>query len=76
MKAFLARGGHFALSDDSHGVDQVGAKYREVIEFAEKIGTTTITYFEKSPNFKDDRFSGISERIIKLADLKDHPFFD
>ena len=68
-------GGHFTLSDDSHGVDQVGAKYREVLQFAEEIGITAITYFEKSQITKDERFPRVSTRTANVADLKAHAFF-
>ena len=75
MKAFLTNGGHFTLSDDSHGVDQIGAKYHEVLGFAEEVGITTITYFERSEVSKDDRFPGVSAQTMNVSDLKYHAFF-
>ena len=41
-KALLRRGGRFTLSDDSHGIDQVGYAFERVLSFAEQVGITDL----------------------------------
>lgn len=74
-KEFFARGGAFTLSDDSHGIKQVGTNYGQCLGFAEKTGITSITCLEKGAATRDSRFPGISANAIGLKELKVHPSF-
>ncbi|KAL9136986.1 MAG: hypothetical protein Q9175_001820 [Cornicularia normoerica] len=74
-KEFLARGGAFTLSDDSHGIKQVGTNYGRCLSFAEKTGIISITFLEKGAATKDSRFPGISTNAVSLVELKERPGF-
>lgn len=73
-EAFLKGGGRFTLSDDSHGVEQVGTKYGEVLEFVEKAGIQEIYFLERGRPAFDHRFPDVSLSSVGLADLKRHAF--
>ncbi|KAF6234561.1 hypothetical protein HO173_007186 [Letharia columbiana] len=74
-KKFFARGGAFTLSDDSHGIKQVGTNYGRCLSFAEKTGITSVHFLEKGAATKDSRFPGISTNAVSLIELKKHPSF-
>ncbi|KAL8908808.1 MAG: hypothetical protein Q9171_005284 [Xanthocarpia ochracea] len=74
-KEFLGLGGGFTISDDSHGIDQIGCQYREVLRFAKEVGIVQITYFEKGSSDKDLRFPKVTTKITTLSLLESHPFF-
>jgi len=67
---FLERRGQFALSDDSHGVDQVGTSYDRLLRFVEEMGIKEIVYLEKGSMTRDARFPNISMSTIAVQDLK------
>lgn len=68
-------GGNFTVSDDSHGIDQIGSSYRELLRFAQEVGITHFTYFEKGSPTKDSRFPDIAIRTTALSQVQSHPFF-
>ncbi|KAL9001508.1 MAG: hypothetical protein Q9169_000083 [Polycauliona sp. 2 TL-2023] len=74
-KEFLGLGGGFTISDDSHGIDQIGCRYRDLLSFAKKIGILQITYFEKGSPGKDVRFPSVTSRTTTLVRLESHSFF-
>ncbi|KAL8967384.1 MAG: hypothetical protein Q9197_005460 [Variospora fuerteventurae] len=74
-KEFLNLGGRFTLSDDSHGIGQIGSHYWEVLRFAEEIGITKISYFGRAPASKDSRFPGVTIRSTAVSHMQSHPFF-
>ncbi|KAI4087078.1 MAG: hypothetical protein LQ339_008958 [Xanthoria mediterranea] len=74
-KEFLALGGNFTISDDSHGVDQVGSHYRELLRFAKEVGIMQITYFEKGSSNRDPRFPNVTSKTTTMSLLQNHPFF-
>ncbi|KAL8693028.1 MAG: hypothetical protein Q9218_002043 [Villophora microphyllina] len=74
-KEFLALGGQFTISDDSHGVDQIGSHYRELLQFAQNVGITQITYLERGSETKDPRFPNVTTKITNLSQLHSHTFF-
>ncbi|KAK5188176.1 hypothetical protein LTR16_008613, partial [Cryomyces antarcticus] len=43
-EAFLAMGGRFTLSDDSHGCDQVGLNYHKVLDAIRSAGIQEIHF--------------------------------
>lgn len=65
----LAKGGMFTVSDDCHGIDQIGANYDQLVQFAADIGIETLWYLKKSPTLNSS-FSTIS-----MTDFNDHEFF-
>ncbi|KAL8732052.1 MAG: hypothetical protein Q9166_003005 [cf. Caloplaca sp. 2 TL-2023] len=75
-KEFLALGGKFTISDDSHGINQIGCYYRELLRFAKEVGILQITYLEKGPLNKDLRVSNVTVKTLSLSRLERHPFFD
>ncbi|KAL8799852.1 MAG: hypothetical protein Q9182_005601 [Xanthomendoza sp. 2 TL-2023] len=74
-KEFLDLGGSFTISDDSHGVDQIGCRYRELLDFAKEVGILQITYFEKGPSNRDVRFPSVITKSISISRLESHPFW-
>ncbi|KAL9026211.1 MAG: hypothetical protein Q9196_005090 [Gyalolechia fulgens] len=74
-KEFLALGGQFTLSDDSHGIDHIASHYRDVLGFAEKVGIRQITFLEQGPATKDSQLPGVTAKTTRLFQLQRHPFF-
>ncbi|KAI9367024.1 Polymerase/histidinol phosphatase-like protein [Aspergillus egyptiacus] len=74
---FLARGGRFCLSDDSHGLDQVGLNYHRVLEFVDKVGISTLHYLDladgKTP--LDARFPRTVVRSVSVEEVKKMDFW-
>lgn len=63
------------MSDDSHGIKQVGTNYGRCLSFAEKTGITSFSFLEKGAATKDSRFPGISTNAVSLTALEEHPSF-
>ena len=62
-EVFKEMGGRFTISDDSHGVAQVGTNYARVIEYLRVLGVEVVWTFE--------RIEGKLEvRRVSLADVK------
>ncbi|GAQ07694.1 probable histidinol-phosphatase [Aspergillus lentulus] len=75
-RVFLARGGRFVLSDDSHGLDQVGFNFHGVLAFMEKAGISTLHYLELGDEpAVDERFPRTQIRSIHVDELKKLPFW-
>ncbi|KAL2000765.1 hypothetical protein VTN02DRAFT_2649 [Thermoascus thermophilus] len=78
-KEFLARNGRFCLSDDSHGVDQVGLNFHRVLDFLGTAGISTLHYLELSdtdiPDAVDRRFPRTRIMSIPVDELKKLPFW-
>ena len=66
---FLDRGGQFTLSDDSHGVDQVGYGFDRVLSFVQEVGIPTITLFKRGMATKDSRFRGITTTDVSVKEM-------
>ena len=75
FKAFLDRGGQFTLSDDSHGIDQIGFGYDQVLSFAQQVGISTLTMFEKGGATKDARFHRIATKEIGIQEVTTTNYF-
>lgn len=78
LQAFLAMGGTFTVSDDSHGVGHVATNYEKLPQFFEKAGIDTIVYFEKtstSSTTMDNRFPNVYVRTSNVAKLREHSVF-
>lgn len=45
-EAWKGKGGRFTLSDDSHGIEQVGSNYLRMFEFLKDLGVEEVWTFE------------------------------
>ncbi|MCJ1284493.1 histidinolphosphatase [Xylographa opegraphella] len=73
---FLKMNGAFVLSDDSHGVGQVGFGFTRAVEFMEGIGVRTLIVLQRGLMTRDARFRGVFGRPVRVPDLqKKHTFF-
>lgn len=67
-------GGRFAMSDDSHGTDQVATNYPRLLKFIQKVGIVEVFYVDRDVAPTDSRFSaGLSS--ISVADLAQLSFW-
>lgn len=62
---WLRLGGRFTMSDDSHGIAQVGTNYGRGLEFLESLGVEEVWTFERSGD------SGTGELTEKRVSLKE-----
>jgi histidinol-phosphatase (PHP family) len=68
---FLSMGGRFTLSDDSHGVAQVGLNFKRAIEYVQSLGITELHYLEKQHgNSQTCGGSSLQWKALALGDLK------
>ncbi|KAL3427290.1 histidinol phosphate phosphatase HisJ family protein [Phlyctema vagabunda] len=58
---FLAMGGMLTLSDDSHGIDQVGTNYLRTIEYVESLGVSTLWTLKRQ---RPDQTDGIDGKSV------------
>ncbi|CEL02362.1 Putative Histidinol-phosphatase [Aspergillus calidoustus] len=76
---FMARGGRFCLSDDSHGLDQVGLNYHRVLEFVDKVGISTLHYLDladgETSTPVDPRFPRTVVRSVAVNEVKEMDFW-
>ena len=78
-QAFLQRRGRFCLSDDSHGIAQVGTHYEKLLPFLERndiANLTFLTHVAPPGNTGDDRFPTLSVQSVAVSDVKDHRTFN
>ncbi|MCJ1307000.1 histidinolphosphatase [Agyrium rufum] len=80
-KEALARKVGFTLSDDSHGVEQVGFGFREALAFAEVQGIQEIVRFvrvsaaETEPRVEGAYAAKVEQIKVPLRTMQTHPFF-
>ena len=78
-RAFAEMGGKFVVSDDSHGVDQVGLNYHKLLPFLEEVGIEEVCFLghteERQERPHDARFSNLVIEAISVDALKRHPFW-
>ncbi|PYH47202.1 histidinol-phosphatase [Aspergillus saccharolyticus JOP 1030-1] len=82
-REFLALGGRFCLSDDSHGLAQVGLNYHRVLPWLEAVGITTVHYLAVADDDDNDgegivdpRFPRTRIRAISVEEMKKLPFWE
>ncbi|KAK5197427.1 hypothetical protein LTR99_000209 [Exophiala xenobiotica] len=78
-QAALERNIRFCLSDDSHGLDQVGLNYGRVLPFLEEIGLTLVTFLRNDGSQQeesDSRFPRLRCDYVELRELRNHAFWD
>ncbi|KAK3069364.1 hypothetical protein LTR53_012351 [Teratosphaeriaceae sp. CCFEE 6253] len=79
LRRFRELGGRCTLSDDSHGVQQVGACYAGVLECVERAGLTELWCLwrvETGAEEADTRFAGVGWRAVLISELKRHAFWE
>ncbi|KAI1431210.1 histidinol-phosphatase [Xylaria sp. CBS 124048] len=52
-KEWLSLGGKFTLSDDSHGIAQVGTNYGRALDFLSSLDVTTLWIFRREPRSEE-----------------------
>lgn len=67
-------GGRFTLSDDSHGIDQIGLNFEKVLAFMENTGIKEV-YCINSGHENDFKAASQTARKIPMAELKKHGFW-
>jgi histidinol-phosphatase (PHP family) len=73
---FLRLGGAFVMSDDSHGIDQIGTNYARLLTFIQNAGIEEIHYIHTSGVRNDDRFPNAGFTSIATSKLAALPFWD
>ena len=71
-------GGRFTLSDDSHGIEQVGLNYDKVLDCIKKAGITEICHLapaSESVSVHDSRFMNAGWQTVSIQDLENHGFW-
>lgn len=65
------------MSDDSHGVQQVGFGYRQVLDFVDRAGITVLHYLDLSEEgpAPDSRFPLTRIRSLSVEELKKKTFW-
>ena len=76
---FLSLSGRFTLSDDSHGVEQVGLNFHRVLEAIKKAGITELAYLAPAGTANsvpvDERFPQVCWASLSLDELEAHGFW-
>jgi len=72
---FLKLGGKFTLSDDSHGVAQVGLNFQRVKAYLEDIGVETLWYLEREGENNATGSDAVHLATVQLKELEfdSHP---
>jgi histidinol-phosphatase (PHP family) len=77
--AFVARGGRFVVSDDSHATDQVAFGYEKLLPFLDEVGIKEVHFLghveERLERPHEGRFPHLAVGSVSVADLKEHPFW-
>lgn len=70
-------GGRFCMSDDSHGIDQVGFGYRQVLDFVTQTGITDLHYLDLSEEGAafDARFPSTRIRSVSVEEFRQKAFY-
>ncbi|KAK5939716.1 hypothetical protein PMZ80_008097 [Knufia obscura] len=74
-QAFLQRHGRFCLSDDSHGMAQIGTNYEKLLPFLERNNITILSYLTHvipSGNARDERFPTLSIESVAVSEVAGH----
>lgn len=64
-------GGKFTLSDDSHGIAQVGTNFGRAIEYLESLGVKEVYTFERSESTESSGEKSLSLKGVPLASVKE-----
>lgn len=71
----MSLGGKFTLSDDSHGVSQVGLNFERVKSYLEDVGVETLWYLERDANepWNTSGTLHLTGVALKELSMKGHP---
>jgi len=76
---FLELNGRFTLSDDSHGVEQVGLNYARVLDAIRRAGINELQYLvsigSSGAEPIDERFPRVSWTPVSLKQVESHGFW-
>ncbi|KAI8938387.1 hypothetical protein NX059_004283 [Plenodomus lindquistii] len=73
---FLSLGGGFVMSDDSHGIDQIGTNYKRLLAFIQETGIKEIHFAERDGGTRQQtRFRSVGFSSITVAHLAQLPFW-
>lgn len=69
---WLKMGGKFTLSDDSHGIAQLGTNYLKGLEYLESLGVSGVWKLERSlhPYAEGQTKSILHEKMVEVVDIK------
>ena len=73
LQEWLRLGGRFTLSDDSHGIAQVGTNYARALEYLTSLGVSSVFTFERSPHpgtTAGDHKSNLTEKEVSIASIR------
>lgn len=73
---FLRLGGAFVMSDDSHGIEQIGTNYVRLLAFLQKAGIEEVHYLDRSGIRNDARFPNAGFASITTSKLSALPFWN
>ncbi|KAH3915600.1 histidinol-phosphatase [Parastagonospora nodorum] len=73
---FLQMGGSFVMSDDSHGIEQIGTNYSRLLAFIQKAGIKEIHYIDPRGARNDARFPSAGFTSIATSKLAASPFWE
>jgi histidinol-phosphatase (PHP family) len=73
---FLRLGGAFVMSDDSHGIDQIGTNYGRLLAFIQKAGIDEIHFVDTAGVRSDSRFFSAGFSSITTSELANLPFWE
>ncbi|KZM20545.1 Histidinol-phosphatase [Ascochyta rabiei] len=75
-KMFSSMGGGFVLSDDSHGIEQIGTNYPRLLEYIQRTGVEKIHFATRGCGYRlDSRFPSAGFSTIAVAALAELPFW-
>lgn len=66
---FLGIGGLFTLSDDSHGISQVGLNFAPAIHFLEGVGVARLHYLKRQQILPTARKTPLLVESVELQDI-------
>jgi histidinol-phosphatase (PHP family) len=72
---FLRLKGGFVMSDDSHGIEQIGTNYARMLAFVRKAGIEEMQFIDPAGTWIDSRFPNVGFSSIKVRDLTQLPFW-
>ncbi|KAI9751161.1 MAG: hypothetical protein M4579_006179 [Chaenotheca gracillima] len=69
-QAYLAKGGKFALSDDSHSIAQVGTNYKLLLDFIVETGIPALSFLETTaPGSGQGPFARFPDTVVRTIEL-------
>ncbi|KXJ86208.1 Polymerase/histidinol phosphatase-like protein [Microdochium bolleyi] len=68
---WLRLGGKFTLSDDSHGIAQIGTNYARAIDYLESLGVKSVWTFQRvAGQTSEDGKAVLTDREVPFEDVK------